>query len=114
MHLTITNNTEAPIYTYSNCGEPPVWRANGNEVDHVVFRITENWVPAGHLPVGESWSCTWDQQAYEPHLPDSGNVPPGTYQLRLYYYLRDPEELPRGEGDPALLTVSRPFVIGEP
>lgn len=112
--LTIANNTEAPIYTYSNCGEPPVWQVNGHEIDHVVFRITEDWVPARPLPAGESWSCTWDQQAYEPHLPDSANVPPGTYQLRLYYYLSDPEELPRGEGDPALLTVSRPFVIGEP
>lgn len=122
--LTISNSSEAPIYTYENCGEPPIWWVNGNWINRLVMRITEEWIPARPLAPGESWSCTWQQESYDT-LPQGADrfgsdrdfaVPPGTYQLRLIYFLTDPEEDPRpaGERDRGLTAVSRPFVIGEP
>lgn len=122
--LTITNSSEAPIYTYANCGEPPVWWVHGNWINPLVMRITEEWIPAQPLAPGESWSCTWQQESYDTLPPGAERfgsdrdlaVPPGTYQLRLIYFLTDPEEdpSPAGEREPGLTAVSRPFVIGEP
>jgi hypothetical protein len=84
--LTITNSSEAPIYTYDNCGEPPVWWVNDNWINPLVMRITEDWIPAQPLAPGESWSCTWQQESYDT-LPQGAEhfgsdrglaVPPGT------------------------------------
>ena len=123
--FTISNETGTPIFATPPCGEPPVFWVQGNELRSLVMRITEEWIPAQLLPPGEPVACTWEQTAYNAgELPPNGfsvasrplAVPPGTYQLRLHYFLANPDEdaRPAGERDPGLVTVSRPFVIREP
>lgn len=122
--ITITNGSEETIYTYANRGEPSVWWVNGNEIRPLVMRIDEEWIPARPLPPGESKFLTWDQTAWQdPEQAGRGRfaspvilrpVPPGTYQMRVDYFLTDPGEDLTAERDSALTAVSLPFTISEP
>ena len=92
--FTITNATAQTMYLHG-CWPPlPYWIEDG-ELVPLVTDITESVKTPAKLPAGQSARCTWDQRAWQNldkqgaarfrELGRNALVPPGEYQLMLYY-----------------------------